>query len=102
MKQISFLFLIVIAAVACNKTPSAAFSMNKSEYKAGETVELKNESKNAKTYEWTLPDGQTSKSENVNYVLSNSTGPGTYKIKLKAISKKGDKSGEVTKEYNVN
>ncbi|MCC6371268.1 MAG: hypothetical protein IT236_09715 [Bacteroidia bacterium] len=86
---------------ACNKQPAADFSLDKSEYSAGDIVKCDNKSIDAKTYKWTFPDGQTSASQNVDYTLDANTSPGTYAIKLQAISKKGSKTSDATKLFTV-
>jgi len=85
----------------CNKQPAADFSLDKSEYTAGDVVKTTNSSLDAKSYKWTFPDGQTSASQNVEYTLSSSTPAGTYSIKLEAISKKGNKRSESSKSFSV-
>jgi hypothetical protein len=99
------IFTTVITAViiftGCNKQPAADFTLDKSEYTAGEVVKCTNKSIDAKTYKWTFPDGQTSASQNIDYTLSSSTPAGTYSIKLEAISKKGNKKSESSKSFSV-
>lgn len=86
---------------SCNKQPAADFTLDKSEYTAGDVVICTNKSLDAKSYKWTFPDGQTSASQNVEYTLSNSTPAGVYSVKLEAISKKGNKKSEASKSFTV-
>jgi hypothetical protein len=87
--------------IGCNKQPSAEFTLDKTEYSAGDVVKCTNKSIDAKSYKWTFPDGQTSASQNVDYTLSSSLPPGTYSIKLEAISKKGNKISDASKSFAV-
>lgn len=86
---------------SCNKQPAADFTTDKTEYIQGETVVCTNTSLDGETFKWTFPDGQTSASTNVSYILSNTMTPGTYSIKLEAISKKGNKTSDATKSFVV-
>jgi PKD repeat protein len=101
IRKTSAVIVLTLLITACNKTPKADFSTDKNEYSAGETVELTNKSEKAKSYFWTMPDGQTSDAANIKYTLNTNTAPGMYKFKLKAISRKGDKSNEAIKYITV-
>jgi len=86
---------------ACQRQPSADFTTDKNSYTAGETVKLTNTSVDASKYKWTMPDGQTSSSENVDYTISENTPDGTLTFTLEAISKNGNKSDEAVKTVSV-
>lgn len=85
---------------SCSKTPTADFTLDKSEYTAGETVKCTNKSQSATAYKWMFPDGQTSANTNVNYILNENTPAGTYTIKLEAKNNKG-KTDEGQKSFSV-
>lgn len=87
--------------ISCNKPPVADFSMDRAEYSAGEVVKLTNKSTDAETYKWTLPDGQTSTSKNVNYTINALTMTGGYSVKLEVKSKNGKKTDTATKNYTL-
>lgn len=89
-----------ILTTSCRKEPSADFTLDKSEYNAGETVKCTNSSSDATTYKWTFPDGQTSTSQNVDYTLNSNTPAGNYTIKLEAKNNKG-KTSEAQKSFSV-
>ena len=95
------MFAIVVVSFSCNKQPAAEFTTDKTEYIQGETVVCTNQSLEGETFKWTFPDGQTSSSKDVNFILSNTITPGVYSIKLEAISKKGNKTSSATKSFSV-
>lgn len=81
--------------------PVADFSMDKGTYSVGEKVKLTNKSKDAHTYKWIFPDGQTSVSFNVNYKLNSNTPPGVHSVILEAISKDGKRKSSAVKKFSV-
>ena len=96
-----FVFTIVIFITACQKQPSASFTMDKDTYNAGEVVHCKNTSADAYNWKWTTSDGGTSSSENFNYTINiNDTG-GTKIFTLEAFSKNGSKISSITKSVTV-
>jgi hypothetical protein len=84
-----------------DKQPSADFITDKTEYTEGETVSLINSSSNAKTYRWTMPDGQTGKSEDATYSIPVLKIDRPLQFKLEAFSENGTKSDFVVKNINV-
>jgi uncharacterized protein (TIGR02145 family) len=99
--------LIVIIATfgilisSCQRQITADFVSDKSEYDAGDIVKLTNKSTNAKTYKWTLPDGQTTTSEHVDYPILLTQPDGSLTFKLEAISKNEKRTDDVTKSFIV-
>ncbi|MDI1355028.1 MAG: hypothetical protein PSX36_08920 [bacterium] len=72
--------------------PSAEFTTDKAEYKAGETIHLINTSSDSERFRWTFPDGQTGKSSNADFFVSESQVDQTLTFKLEAFSKNGTRS----------
>ena len=105
MKKTKLLLLALITTAtiltSCQKQPTADFSMDKSEYTAGEKVMLTSKSLEAHSYKWTMPDGQTSSSKDVNYTISSSAPDGTLSFKLEVSSKNGKKKDEVQRSVSV-
>ena len=91
------LTLTVTIISSCQKQPSADFTTDKSTYIAGDVVKLTNTSIDGSTFKWTLPDGQTSASKNLDYTLNVNQQDATLSFKLEAISKNGSKTDEATK-----
>lgn len=97
------LFLLGIfsmLAFSCQKQPEASFTTDKTEYIAGETIQLQNTSADAQSYQWTMPDGQMTTSTNANYSINRTWGFGTLNFELKAESKNGKKTS--TAYHSVN
>jgi hypothetical protein len=92
-------FTIILSS--CQKQPSADFTTDKSQYQGGDVVMLTSTSVDAKSYKWTLPDGQTSSKSNLNYTLASNQGDATLTFKLEAISKNGKKTDDATKIITV-
>lgn len=90
-----------VTQVAEEKVPVADFNFSKSEYSSGETIELTNNSVDAETFRWTLPDGTTSKSKSISFVPPSSNLSQTFTFRLDAISKSGTKSDYVVKRITV-
>jgi uncharacterized protein (TIGR02145 family) len=103
MKRTLILKIVTIAIVfsSCQRQISADFLSDKSEYVAGDIVKLTNKSTNAKTYKWTLPDGQVTTSEHVDYPILLTQKDGSLTFKLEAISKNEKESDEVLKSFTV-
>lgn len=101
--QILFMASAAIATVltSCQPQPSADFSTDKSQYVAGETVHLTNESVDATKYKWTFPDGQTATSENMDYTINENQQDANLTFKLEAISNNGKKTDDATKTVSV-
>lgn len=62
---------------------------------------MTNKSTNAKTYKWTLPDGQTTTSEHVDYPIVLTQPDGSLTFKLEAVSKNEKKSDEALKSFSL-
>ena len=92
---------LIFLISSCNKKPDADFSTDKTTYTAGETVILTNKSIDAKSYKWTMPDGQSSTSANLEYKLNNSLPDGTLTFKLQAFSKNDKKTSEVSRIVTI-
>ncbi|MDF2448302.1 MAG: hypothetical protein K0R26_806 [Bacteroidota bacterium] len=102
MKKTIFLSVAFAAVFAsCNRQPTADFDTDLSEYYAGETIHTTNKSLDAESYKWTLPDGQTSASKDVDYYLPDNFAAGVYTIELEAISKNGKKRSTAKKSFTV-
>ena len=106
LKLIPLLSLCMIFILTgCQKQPKASFVTDKTEYVAGETVYLTNTSIDADHYEWTFPGGITATDFQRDYVINpysiipGDIGPLTFK--LKAYSKNGSKSDEVSQTVYV-
>jgi PKD repeat protein len=103
MKKLSFLFLlisgiVIIGMTSCQKEPTASFTTNKDSIGARDTIRFSNTSSEGDHYEWNFGDGQTSTDKEPNHIY---TTAGKYTITLKAISKNGKKSNEVTEAITV-
>lgn len=90
-----------VTEVAEEKVPVADFNLSKSEYVSGETIELTNNSVDAETIRWTLPDGSTSRANSVSYPTKESGVLQTFVFKLEAISKSGTKSDYIVKNLTT-
>jgi len=101
MKSKLIFFFSLICLISCNKQPTSEFETDKTSYTAGDVVKLTNRSIDARSYKWTMPDGQTSSSQNVDYTISQNEPDGTLTFKLEAISKKGNKKSESSKSVTV-
>lgn len=93
--------MLAISITSCQKTPEASFTTDKSEYVAGETINLTNTTLNGKTYKWTFPDGQTGSSESYAFETDDNDPAGTLTFRLEAFSSNGKKSDEVSKSVNI-
>jgi hypothetical protein len=106
LKQFIPILLIVGLWQACkketeDKQPTASFTSDKTEYLEGETIYLSSNSENADTHRWTLPDGQTIKGANANYVIETLTLDRNVQFKLEVFSKSGTKSDYMVKNIPV-
>ncbi len=93
MKKIKFIligFVLVISILGCDKEPSASFTTDKNEYIAGEIVHLTNTSSNGSSFLWTLPDGTTSTSNNIDYQINSNAIFEKLTFNLEAFDKDGD------------
>ena len=103
MKRINYIiigFLILLGIGGCDKEPTASFTTDKSEYIAGDVVHMTNTSTNGYSFLWTLPNGSTSTSSNVDYLIDTSAGFATLNFTLQASDKDGDKN-MVSKSVSV-
>jgi hypothetical protein len=85
----------------CNKQPTADFVSDSDKYLGGDIIKLTNKSVNAKSYKWTLSDGQTSTAENIDFTLPDNALSGLYSIKLEAFSNRNRKTSEIVKTVSV-
>lgn len=88
---------VLIYCTACNKEPVANFSISSTSAIPNQMIVLTNESKDADSFEWTLPDGSKSTSNNVYYTFTTKDTPGPNEFKLVAYSKNKKKISQVTK-----
>lgn len=96
MKKTGILLLIfglMLIFVSCQKTPTAAFTVNKTSAGLDETITFTNSSTDGDHYEWDFGDGKTSAVVNPTHSYS---AEGNYTVKLTAYSKNGKKSSEAT------
>lgn len=102
IKNIIPLFtLVVILTVACQKQPSAEFTTDKTEYIAGETIQLNNTSKDGSSYQWAMPNGTIVNTTNTTYPIDRNFGFGALTFNLNAESKNGKKFSSVSHSVNV-
>lgn len=103
-RTLFYLTWVLIAALlfsSCQKQPTASFTTDKTDYIAGETVYLTNQSVDADHFLWTMPDGQTSTSADISYNTNIETETGTMSFRLEAFSKNGKKESEMIKTVNI-
>lgn len=91
----------VMVITACQKQPSAEFTTDKTNYVGGDVIQLTNLSADASKYKWTLADGQTSTSANVDYKTGEDWLDQNLTFKLVAISKNGKKTSEASKTVSI-
>src|SRR4051812_48002081 len=98
MKRFSYIIAVpfVLVFSSCEKKPDAFFSMNKSTYAAGDTVQLINASPSGSKFEWEMPDGTASADENPKYIIAPNLGFGNLSFKLTAHSKGHKKTSSTT------
>jgi hypothetical protein len=96
-----FTAIAVLSISSCQKTPVAGFTTDKTEYVAGEIIELTNTSTDAETYKWTFADGTIGNLESYNYITDDSDPAATLTFKLEAFSKNGKKTSETTKTVTL-
>jgi len=99
-KYFLFLFALLLFA-ACQKQPTANFNTDKTLYYPDETIHLTDASTKAHHWLWTLPDGSTSNSQNVDFVIDTNNIGGSYSISLKAASKNGNRTSTITKSIEI-
>lgn len=85
----------------CAKQPNSNFSTDKTEYLAGETIILTNNSDDAVNYKWTLPDGQIITTTNAEFKLDPNMSDGNVTITLESYSKKNKKVSKSTKTIPI-
>jgi PKD repeat protein len=83
------------------EVPIAAFIVDKTEYKEGETIQFQNASQNAGSFKWTKPDGQTSNETGLSYSIDRLGYDRTLQFKLEAFSPSGLKSDYMIKNVPV-
>ena len=99
MKKITSTLLtltIIFIIAGCSKEPKASFAFDKGAYNLGETMHLTNTSTDANSYKWTLPDGTTLTSQNIDYQIDTNMAFGYKTFSLEATSKDGKKSSSIT------
>lgn len=105
MKKVNTILIIAVLTAlvfsSCQKQPQADFTTDKTTYVAGETVKLTNTSIDADHYKWTMPDGQTSTSADVDYTTNVNSAAGTLNFKLEAFSKNGNKTDEASRSVTL-
>jgi hypothetical protein len=94
-------FAIATFFTSCQKQPTASFTTDKNEYVAGETIKLTSTSLEANSYKWTLPDGTTLTSKDVDFNLSPNRDNSSLSFKLEVFSKNGKKSSDASKTVYV-
>jgi len=101
MKTIAIYFLFLIAAsVSCQKQPTADFTTDASIYSAGDTIKLRNTSIDAYKYKWTMPNGITNTTANIDY-YSDSLNNNPQTFTLEAMSKNGKRTDVATKTVTI-
>lgn len=83
----------------CKKEPEASFSSDKSFYYTGETIHLKNESVDAKSYRWDFPDGSSSTEKDADYTVNSDFYGAPVRIVLNAYRKNGKKTSTASKTF---
>ena len=96
-----YVAILMIGLTSCKKQPEADFTTDKASYIAGETIKLTNKTIDGVTYLWTMPDGQTATSKDVNYTTDVNENDGTLIFKLKAYSKKNKKMDETQQSVSL-
>lgn len=101
IKTVFSLIAFFLLIFSCSKKPESAFSTNKAEYIAGQKISLTNQSKEAASIKWTLPDGSTATSNNADYLIPADFASGSLDIKLESYSKRKKKTDSETKTIDV-
>ena len=98
----NFLTLIIIlTAFGCKTEPKAYFVADKSAYNKGETIHLTNTSSDATSFIWTMPDGSTLTTQNVDYYIDTNQAYGGRTFTLEAISKDGKKRNSLSNTFPI-
>ncbi len=101
-KRLSFLLIILLGIFfSCQKQPTAIFTTDKTEYSPGEQIILTNTSIDAKSYKWTISDGQSSVNEHLIYTLSPNASEGIITFTLEALSRTGKKVSYSSKNVTI-
>jgi hypothetical protein len=96
---ISLLFLFISSS--CTKQPIADFKINKEIFDPGDLVFCTNNSTNAKSVKWTLPDGTITGARNAQFPINAGMAAGVHEIKLQVFYGR-DKTDETTKTFTLN
>jgi len=101
IKIIAAIILIgLFTLTSCMKKPMACFDASSTTINAGQTVSFSSScSMDAHHFEWSFGDGGTSTDANPSHVYNTA---GSYTVKLKTMSKNGNKMDETTKTITVN
>ena len=91
MKNIIFLFLLVVFVTSCGEKPVADFTWSPFEPVAGEEVKFTNLSQNARSYSWNFGDMSIGSKSNPTHIYKKS---GRYIVDLRAHN--GLRSNEKT------
>lgn len=94
--KIVFLIIILAILMGCGKAPVADFSWDPQQPKAGQAVQFKNLSVNAKSYSWNFGDMSIGSGANPTHTYSKA---GSYIVDLSAS--KGPRSDEKTTTITV-
>jgi len=98
------LLILQVLFISCKKKAITDFSIDKSEYSAGESITIENKTKNVRTYRWTLRSstGTVTKYSDVKPVikLSPVAPDGEYSLTLTGATQKGAVSS-TTRKFQV-
>jgi PKD repeat protein len=96
---ISFSLLIVLIIVnGCQSEPDAYFTNNKTCAFPNEVITFQNRTMNASEYLWDFGDGSTSNEQDPTHSYQT---PGTYEVRMTALSKSGNKNDVYTTSIPV-
>lgn len=93
----AFGFFLVFVFTAC-KRPHADFTTDKFSYKGGETVHLKSNAKNARSYKWYVNNELAGETKDLDYILD-AGASGDVPIRLEAFRK--NRSATATRFVSV-
>ncbi len=94
----TFLFILSIAFVSCQKQPEASFIISDSTVDVGQTVSFANNSTFAESYLWDFGDGTSSTDQSPTHAYQTD---GLFTITLKAFSGNGHKMDQSLAFVNV-
>lgn len=97
MKTATIFLLTILLLTSCQRQPTANFTTDKTEYTAGDTIHFTNTSEDGDSYLWTVPDGKTFTTENLDYVTDVNEHSGSKTFKLDVFSKNKKKNATASK-----